>query len=161
MTAHHNRVFLPLVLALVVALDQLTKHLIRTNLGLSESIPEHGFFRLVHTQNTGAAFGIFEDATPFLIATSVIALGFLAWLALSHRVAFLEDIWGRLALGLAAGGTLGNLIDRVYYGYVTDFIGAGSFPAFNVADASVVTGMGLLAFLYLRAEHAAERRHDP
>jgi signal peptidase II len=146
---------------LVVALDQLTKHLVRSNIALFESIPEQGFFRLIHAQNTGAAFSIFQDATPFLIATSSIALLFIAWLALSHRVAFLEGVRGRLALGLAAGGTLGNLIDRVYYGSVTDFLKAGPWPAFNVADASVVTGMAVLSFLYLRAEHAGGTGRDP
>ena len=147
-----------LVLALVVTLDQLTKHLIRTNLALGGSIPDDGFFQLVHARNTGAAFGLFDDATPFLIATSTIALIFVVWLAFAHRVTFLEGIWGRLALGLAAGGTLGNLIDRVYYGYVTDFLKAGPWPAFNVADASVVTGMTLLAFLYLRSEHVLSEK---
>ncbi len=151
--------FLPLtVLIIVVALDQFTKHLIRTNLAVGESVPDQGFFQFVHAQNTGASFGLLENATPFLIATSSIALVFIAWLALSHRVAFLEGIWGRLALGLAAGGTLGNLIDRVYYGYVTDFLKAGPWPAFNIADASVVTGMTLLAFLYLRSEHVASEK---
>ncbi len=150
--------FVPLVIsAFVVGLDQLSKHLIRANLALYESIPDEGFFQLVHAQNTGAAFGILDDATPLLIATSSLALIFISWLALLHRVAFLESAWGRLALGLAAGGTLGNLIDRVYYGYVTDFLKAGLWPAFNVADASVVTGMALLAFLYLRSEHAGGR----
>ena len=154
MSPQKYRVLPLVVLVLIVALDQLTKHLIRSNLAIGESIPNEGFFRLVHAQNTGAAFGIFEDATPFLIATSSVAVVFIAWLALSHRVAFLEGFWGRLTLGLVAGGTLGNLIDRVYYGYVTDFLKAGLWPAFNVADASVVFGMALLAFLYLRSEHA-------
>lgn len=146
----------PIILFVVVALDQLTKHLVRTNISLYESIPDRGFFRLVHAENTGAAFSILENATPYLIAASSIALIFIVWLALSHRATFLENAWGRVALGLAAGGTLGNLIDRVYFGFVTDFLKAGSFPAFNVADTSVVTGMALIAFLYLRSEDARE-----
>ena len=145
-------------MALVVGLDQLSKHLIRANLALYESIPDEGFFQLVHAQNTGAAFGIFEDATPILIATSSLALIFITWLALFYRANFLEGVWGKIGLGLAAGGTLGNLIDRVYFGYVTDFLKAGPWPAFNVADASVVTGMFLLAFLYLRSEHVASEK---
>jgi len=143
------------VTALVVGLDQLTKHLVRTYISLYESIPNHGFFQLVHAENTGAAFSIFQNAIPYLIITSSIALVFIAWLALFHRVAFLENTWGHIGLGLAAGGTLGNLIDRVYYGHVTDFLKAGPWPAFNVADSSVVVGMILIAFLYLRSEQAA------
>ena len=146
-----------LVMALVVGLDQLTKHLVRAYISLYESIPDHGFFQLVHAENTGASFGIFQNGTPFLIVTSGIAFIFIAWLALSHRVAFLESTWARVGLGLAAGGTLGNLIDRVHYGFVTDFLKAGPWPAFNVADSSVVIGMILLAFLYLRSEHTAKR----
>ena len=141
-----------LVTALVVGLDQLTKHLVRTDISLYESIPSSGFFRLIHAENTGAAFSIFQNAIPYLIVTSSVAFVFIAWLALSHRVAFLENTWGHIGLGLAAGGTLGNLIDRAYYGHVTDFLKAGSWPAFNVADSSVVVGMILIAFLYLRSE---------
>jgi len=144
------------VMLLVVIIDQLTKHLVRANLELHESIPQTGFFHLVRLENTGASFGLFENATPYLIAASSAALIVIIWVALSHRVAFLENAWGRFALGLAAGGTLGNLIDRVYYGNVTDFLKAGPWPAFNLADASVVTGVALIAFLYLRSEHARD-----
>lgn len=148
--------WLPIIVSLAafvsVVLDQLTKHLVRTNIALYDSIPDKGFFRLVHTQNTGAAFGIFENTTPYLAVFSSIALVVIVWAAVSNRFAFLENTWGSLALGLAAGGTLGNLIDRLYFGFVTDFLKAGPWPAFNIADASMVTGMLLIALLYLRSE---------
>jgi signal peptidase II len=146
-----------IIMALVVGLDQLTKHLVRTYISLSESIPSSGFFRLIHAENTGAAFSIFQNAIPYLIVTSSIALIVVAWVTLSHKAPFLENTWGRVAMGLAAGGTLGNLIDRVAYGHVTDFLKAGPWPAFNVADSSVVVGIILIAFFYLRSDHAAER----
>jgi signal peptidase II len=155
MSNFKDRALLPfLVFLLVFGLDQLTKHLIRANLALFESVPDAGFFRLVHVQNTGAAFGIFDNATPILAVSSSIAMLFLVWLTLSRHFPFLEGFWGRIGLGLAAGGTMGNLFDRVYYGFVTDFLKAGPWPAFNVADASVVSGMLLLAFLFLRSEQA-------
>ncbi|MEN8613919.1 signal peptidase II [Dehalogenimonas sp. THU2] len=143
----------PLVFLTVIALDQLTKHLVRGGMALGESIPAEGFLRLVHIQNTGAAFGILDDARPWLIAVSSIALVIIIWLAISRRIGFLDNIWGRLTLGFIAGGTLGNLIDRAYYGYVTDFLKAGIWPAFNIADASMVIGMTILVFLYLRSEY--------
>lgn len=153
-TGRLNRlpIIVPLVAFVTVALDQLTKHLVRSNIALYDSIPDAGFFRLVHTQNTGAAFGIFENATPYLALFSSIALAVIVWVVVSKRFFFLENTWGSLALGLAAGGTLGNLIDRVYYGFVTDFLKAGPWPAFNIADASMVTGMLLITFLYIRSE---------
>ena len=144
-----------LIMALVVGFDQLTKHLVRSYISLYESIPPNGFFRLIHAENTGAAFSIFQNSIPILIVASSVALIFIAWLALSHRASFLETTWGRIGLGLAAGGTLGNLIDRAYYGFVTDFLKAGPWPAFNIADSAVVVGMILIAFLYLRSEQAA------
>ncbi|QNT75638.1 signal peptidase II [Dehalogenimonas etheniformans] len=144
-----------LVMALVVGLDQLTKHLVRTYISLSEAIPSHGFFQIIHAQNTGAAFSIFQNSIPILIVTSSTALLFIIWITVSHKLGFLENTWGRIGLGLAAGGTLGNLIDRAYYGSVTDFLRAGPWPAFNVADSSLVVGMILIAFLYLRSGQAA------
>ncbi|XUX00589.1 MAG: signal peptidase II [Dehalogenimonas sp.] len=143
-----------LVMALVVGLDQLTKHLVRIYLSLSEAIPRDGFFQIIHAQNTGAAFSIFQNSIPILIVTSSIALLFIVWIAVSHKLDFLENTWGRIGLGLAAGGTLGNLIDRAYYGSVTDFLKAGPWPAFNIADSSLVVGMLLIAFLYLRPEQS-------
>ncbi|WP_158513445.1 signal peptidase II [Dehalogenimonas formicexedens] len=145
------------IMAVIVGLDQLTKHLVRTYISFSEAIPSHGFFQLVHAENTGAAFSIFQNSIPILIVTSSLALIVIAVIALSHQFRFLENTWGRIGLGLAAGGTAGNLIDRAYYGFVTDFLKAGPWPAFNVADSAVVVGMILMAFLYLRSGQAAGR----
>ena len=144
----------PLIFAAVIVLDQLTKHLVRSGLALGEAIPAEGFFQLVHIQNTGAAFGILDDARPLLIAVSTIAFIAVIWLTVTRRVAFLNTVWGRFTLGLIAGGILGNLIDRIYYGYVTDFLKAGPWPVFNIADSSLVVGMAILAFLYLRDERS-------
>ncbi|AKG52940.1 lipoprotein signal peptidase [Dehalogenimonas sp. WBC-2] len=145
---------IPLAAFLVVVFDQLTKHMVRSWMMLGESIPAEGFFQLVRVQNTGAAFGILEDARLLLIIAGVIALIVITWLVLSKHLGFLDNTLGRLTLGLIAGGTLGNLIDRAYYGYVTDFLNAGSFPTFNIADSSMVIGMTILVFLYLRSEYS-------
>lgn len=148
------------VFASILTLDQVTKHLVRSNMTLGESIPAEGFFRLVYVHNSGAAFGIFQDARPLLITIGIVAFAVIAWLVISRRIAFLNDTWGRLVLGLIAGGIMGNLIDRIYYGYVTDFLSAGIWPNFNIADSSLVVGMTALTLLYFRAERHGENWND-
>jgi signal peptidase II len=136
----------PLIFTAVIVLDQLTKHLVRSGLALGEAIPAEGFFQLVHVQNTGAAFGILDDARSWLIALATIAFIAVIWLTATRRVAFLNTVLGRLTLGLIAGGILGNLIDRIYYGYVTDFLKAGPWPVFNIADSAITIGVVVLAW---------------
>jgi signal peptidase II len=136
---------MPLAVAAgVFVLDQATKLLIRTQLGLRESIPVlDGFLNIVSARNPGAAFSFLADAPagfrgPFFIAISAIAIG-----AVLYAVARLpaEDRLMRLALGAVLGGALGNLLDRLLYGEVTDFIDvywrSYHWPAFNVADSSI------------------------
>ncbi len=132
----------------VVAADQLSKFAIRANLGIGESFPETGFFRLTHIHNTGAAFGIFQNQSLPLTISALVGIGTLLFLILFmyHRYYFLSTTRGKLSLGLILGGTVGNLIDRISSGHVTDFIDIGIWPAFNIADSSVVVGAILLAF---------------
>ena len=134
-----NAAFL-LTALLVVAADQLSKIWIGSNLARGESLPATGLFRLTHVHNTGAAFGLFPDQSFVLI---IVALASIVVLLLfvflfSRRFPFFDDRLGRLALGLILGGTVGNLIDRLRLGYVTDFVDIGIWPAFNVADSVVV-----------------------
>ncbi len=132
----------------VVAADQLSKFAIRTNLSIGESLPQTGFFRLTHIHNTGAAFGIFQGQSLPLTILAIAGVGALLFLVIfmHRRFYFLETARGKLSLGLILGGTVGNLIDRISFGYVIDFIGIGIWPAFNIADSSVVIGAILLAF---------------
>lgn len=141
-----------LVFAGVFILDQLSKHMVRSSMFPGESIPTEGFFRLEYVQNTGAAFGILDDARLLLITVGLISLGVITWVTQSHRITFLNSTWGRLSTGLVAGGILGNLIDRIFFGYVTDFAKAGFWPNFNIADSALVIGMALLAILFFREE---------
>jgi len=134
-----------LIGALVVALDQATKALIRAWLAPAESWPRGWeLIRISNVENTGAAFGILQGAGGFLVVTSVVAvvavLAFLFW-APPHSRTY------RAALALILGGAVGNLIDRVTRGSVTDFIDPTHYPAFNVADSSIVIGVGLLVLL--------------
>ena len=131
---------------LVLGLDQITKFVIRQNLALGESIPREGTFRITHTSNTGSAFGLFTDQTLFLILASFVGI---AILLLVYRNATFPSFLLRLSLSMQLGGAVGNLVDRVRVGSVTDFIQLGFWPVFNVADASIVIGISILAWLFL------------
>jgi len=153
-----NVVFLLTALLIVVA-DQLSKVWIRSNLAIGQSLPETGFFRLTHVNNTGAAFGLFQGQSFAL--TIVASVGIAVILAYSlfiyRRFPYLDNMLGKSVLGLVLGGTVGNLVDRVRFGYVTDFIDFGLWPAFNIADSAVTVGVIIIAcyFIYLArvAEH--------
>jgi len=137
-----------LIALLVVALDQLTKIWIRSNLAIGQSLPETGFFRLTYVHNTGAAFGLFQDqSVPLTIVASIGVVVLLVYaLFIYRRFPRLDSRLGKPALGLILGGTVGNLVDRLRFGYVTDFIDIGIWPAFNLADSAVVVGAIIFAY---------------
>lgn len=129
-------------LAAVLFFDQVSKAAIRASLRPGDSItlvPD--VFYISHVRNTGAAFGLLPGARPVFVATSlVVVLAILAyWIRWRPKTA-----WLLVATGLAAGGALGNLVDRVIAGRVTDFFEVRGFPVFNIADSSIVIGVGLL-----------------
>lgn len=136
--------------ALVFLLDQLTKFVVRAYLPYRDSFPEDWWVRLTHVHNTGSAFGIFQGQNTPLIAVSVIGIAILVMVYQSQArpTALL-----RLSLGLQIGGALGNLLDRLRLGYVTDFIDVGPWPVFNIADSSIVIGLLLLAYIFLWSGH--------
>ena len=130
----------------VVALDQLTKYLVRANMEWGQSIPSEGFARLTYTTNTGGAFGIFANQT-FLLAVAAV-LGILVFLVYFRYIP-LESTLLKIGLGLDLGGAVGNLIDRLRFGEVTDFIDIGPWPVFNVADSAIVVGTIIIAYYLL------------
>ena len=128
---------------LIVTADQLSKTWIRTNLAVGQSIPEVGFLRLTHVTNTGSAFGLFQGQTFLLAIVALVSVVVLLLYALLfyRRFPFLDNWLTWVGLSLILGGTVGNLIDRLRLGYVTDFIDFGFWPAFNLADSAVVVGV--------------------
>jgi signal peptidase II len=155
-----------LIAVLVIALDRLTKWMIAHRLSMHDSLPViPGFFRIIHTENRGAAFGLFADSPSewkvgLLIVFSLVALlivSALLWKN-SHRLSSTG-----IGLALILGGAIGNLWDRVVSGHVVDFllfyVGQYQWPAFNVADSAIVVGAGLLVFeiLFTKSptQHAA------
>ncbi|MBK8138776.1 MAG: signal peptidase II [Chloroflexi bacterium] len=150
------------IAGLILAVDQTTKQLIETRLAPGETIMPIGalsdYFRLTHSQNTGAAFGLLPQ---FGDVISVIAVGMSIAMLVAHgRMA--SDQWGkRVAMGMVIGGALGNVIDRVRVGHVIDFInyripGVISNVS-NLADHAIVLGVIVLLILTWRtADEAAE-----
>ena len=140
-----------LIAAFVVATDQLSKLWIRANLLPDESLPEMGILTITHAQNTGAAFGLFTNQA-FLL-TLIAIVGLIVILLFYHHLPQ-SGILSTVALGLVFGGALGNLIDRIRLGQVTDFIyirlwNNFYWPAFNIADSAITTGVIVLAVFLL------------
>lgn len=133
---------------LVLVLDQAVKAVVESELLLGEDVDVLGPLELTLSHNAGIAFGLAGGGGVLLLALTGLAL-------LVIGLVFSRDPtrpWMWAAVGLLAGGALGNLADRVRTGVVTDYIQVGSWPAFNVADVAVTVGVVLFALSYLREE---------
>lgn len=154
-----------LLLALgVVVLDQATKAAVVARIPLHANVPViRGFFDLTHVRNTGTAFGVLAaagSARPYLV--TLLALAVLAGVAVWAWTSPLQHRLLQTALALVQGGAVGNLIDRVREGAVTDFLrfyaGRWEWPSFNAADAAISVGVVLLAWdVWRRPEPAPAR----
>lgn len=136
-----------LFIAALIGIDQLVKFLVVENFQLLESIEIWNFIHLTYIQNTGAAFGILEGAQiAFLIFNALlVAVVLFLWK---------KPFMGRykLSVSLIIAGALGNCIDRLFRGYVVDFIDLTYWPVFNIADIAVVCGTILLAIMIFTAK---------
>jgi signal peptidase II len=148
---------------LIIGLDQLTKQIVLRFLGYAqERIVVDGFFKFVHWGNTGAAWSMFRDNNEVL---AVVALVALVILFLSRHHFDSRTALGQVAFGFIFGGIVGNLIDRVRVGHVIDFIyfylqqrgGAEvGFPAFNIADSAICTGVALVFLITWKNDSAVK-----
>lgn len=148
------------VAVIVYALDRVTKAWVVSNVPLNEARDVvDGWARVANVRNTGAAFGLLPERTSLLSILSVVAVLVILY--------YYRDIAARSApiaatLGMQLGGATGNLVDRMGQGYVTDFIDVGipggwRFWAFNVADSSIVVGIGVVTFLLWLEERRPAR----
>jgi signal peptidase II len=145
--------------AIVVALDQATKISVRTWLDRGESWPDADWpMRIRHVANSGAAFGVLEDQTVFLIVMAFIGL---AAIYLYYRYPPFDHWVVPIAIGMMLGGAAGNLLDRVRAGEVTDFIDFPRYPAFNVADSSITVGIAIIIIGYLLLAPKPKSYADP
>ena len=161
--AWYGRIPVYVAAILIVLADQATKYLIQATVPLYESIPViEGFFSITHVRNPGAAFGILAGFSPawrfiFLVCVTLVVMGVIIVFLERNRQAGRTFTSG---LVLILGGAGGNLIDRVSYGEVIDFldfyVGSWHWPAFNVADAAITLGAFLLVIDMVRNREAGE-----
>lgn len=145
----------------LVALDQWTKSIVRTNLALGETwLPESlawlsPYARIIHWYNMGAAFGMFQNGSTIFAVLAIIVICALIYYFPQVEA---RDWSLRLALSMQLAGASGNLIDRLTQnGRVTDFISVGTFPVFNVADASISVGTAVLLLGVVLQEYTARK----
>lgn len=148
------------IAGVIIIFDQITKAVVRAN------IPFGGhwmplewlapYFRFVYWQNTGAAFGLFQQGGLIFGSLAVIISIFII---IYYPQIPKEEKLMRVALAMQMGGALGNLIDRVRFGPVTDFISIGEFPVFNIADSSISVGIAILILALWLAERR-EKQND-
>jgi signal peptidase II len=143
----------------VVVVDRVTKLAIQHNLRLGDHVSVVGdLLWFDHSQNTGIAFSLATSHSSIVFVFDMVAILFILYLA--RRVPPGEP-WLRLGLGLVLGGAVGNVVDRVLAGSVTDFIDFRVFPVFNVADSAITVGAILVAWrLYAGSKEVDERTPD-
>ncbi len=130
---------------LVIAADQVSKAVVRSEVVPGEAIELAGGVQIVRVANRGIAFGLLDGAGSWVLVIAALAFAALLmyFLAGDER----PGLW--LPIGLLAGGAIGNLIDRAREGFVTDFIDPPGWPAFNVADIAITTGVVMLLAIYV------------
>ena len=141
----HSVRWLLLIATIIIILDQISKYLIRNYLAFGEVWSPWDWLmpyaRLIHINNTGAAFGMFKNGNPvFMVLAAVVSVAIVYYYP---RIPTSEKVI-RFSLSLQLAGALGNLIDRIAFGKVTDFISVGNFAIFNIADASITVGVVIL-----------------
>lgn len=143
----------------IIAADQHTKRAVmdRIPYGASER-SFAGLVWLTPTHNTGGAFSLFQQRNGAFVVVACLAIA--AIVAAYHRFQR-RDAWASAALSLALGGAIGNLIDRVRYGYVQDFVDVRVWPVFNLADSAISVGIVVLAALALFKRPPEPRRPEP
>lgn len=154
----HNALLIAVV-TLIVALDQWTKLLVSHKLALGESISPikilGDFFQIVHWRNTGAAFGLFQNANLVLLIVSIV----IVLAVLFYYQGVKTNAWlAKISLSLIVAGALGNIVDRIKFNYVIDFLAFGRFPVFNVADSAVTVGAFLMLITFFISEKKAKNQ---
>ena len=136
---------------IITVVDQFTKFIIHRYIDLGRSIHVTSFFRITNIENTGIAFGFFRGINLVLIFVMITIIS--ALIILTKRIVTYAGSLSRVSIILILGGAFGNLVDRIFYGRITDFldfgIGKYRFPAFNFADSCVTIGGILLAVIFL------------
>jgi signal peptidase II len=140
----------------ILVADQVAKAIVEQQITLGEQIEVLGPLEFTLTHNRGVAFGLAGGAGAPLIGVTLIALGVVAYLFSRNPT----RPWMWVAVGLLAGGAIGNLVDRIRFGHVTDFVDLPPWPPFNLADVAITAGVILLVVLYLFDAGAEARERE-
>ena len=155
MRVHSDAIALVAIATLIIGVDQFTKSalvwLMDPRQGNARRDLVDGLVAFEYTENRGAAFGLFAGMSPVLALASMVVL---AALLLHYAREPRPPIWKTFAVGLIAGGAVGNLVDRVRLGYVVDFVAVGPWPNFNLADAAISLGVLVWLWGWLRSGEA-------
>ncbi|MDG1990031.1 MAG: signal peptidase II [Dehalococcoidia bacterium] len=143
-----NKIGLLSIASIIIVLDQISKIIVRNNLDVGDQWPTTWrLFHISHIQNSGGIFGSFQNMNSMLLIVSIVILIVLLTYALKLKeINHLELI----SIGLIIGGGVGNILDRIFIGSVTDFIDPIYYPAFNLADSSIVIGIAVYALNIFR-----------
>ena len=135
-----------IIASLVIFADQLSKFIVRCKLPIGKEIPIiNQVVSITHIRNSGAAFGLFQNGRILFIIVATVSL----FIMLYFLHFFTSSIFLAVSSGLVFGGIVGNLLDRIFLGYVTDFIYFAHWPVFNIADSSLDIGISLIAIYLL------------
>ena len=127
--------------AIVFILDRLTKYVVMNFVESGRSVKVFDFFHISLVFNTGTAFGLFKNLNDFFIVISAVVIAMTALYAFRHRA---MGLFYSVSLGLIMGGALGNLVDRIKFGSVVDFLDFRVWPVFNAADSAISIGIAML-----------------
>ena len=145
-------------IAALLLLDQLTKRIVLNTLTKVDTVALiDGIFHLTYCENRGAAFGIMQNRVWFFVVVTVAVFVAVIWYMIKYKP---KNKWLNFSLTLLMGGALGNFVDRIFRGYVVDFLDFRliNFPIFNVADCFVVIGAILLAYHIIFSEYEKEKK---
>ena len=140
------------VVAAAILADQVTKHVVASQIALGDAVHVLGPFSIRHVQNTGIAFGLFAGATSLVVVLTAVAV---VWMLVYFARSGARHPVLPVALGLVIGGSVSNLLDRVRLGHVTDFLYIRWWPAFNLADSFIVVGVLLILGALVLADRTA------
>ncbi len=149
-----------LIIVLVIAIDLLSKHYVQVTESLHNVVVIRNFFHITYAENTGMAWSMLSGQIAFLSLVSAAAIGLMLYYLYVKK----PDRLSRIALALMIGGAAGNLFDRLYFGYVRDFLDfyifGYDFPIFNIADSALCIGVFLLAVAALKEENKENGRTE-